>query len=399
LKNSIKDLLKRLRLRRKGKGNKNFALGKNLVSLILLRNKMEEIESLKKEYDELLKQLSSPELLSDWEKFLELSKRKNFLEKIFEKEKEIQENLDKIKENSAIILANEDPELISLAETESSQLKEAETKLQSELEGLLKNGPEDEDKANGKTESDMAAIMEIRAGTGGKEAGLFAGDLYKMYSRYAQNQGWKVKVLDSSSTELGGFKEIIFEIKNGPVFEKMKYEGGVHRVQRIPETEKAGRVHTSTASVAVLPKPKKTTLNIRSDDIKIDFYCSSGPGGQYVNKRHTAVRLTHLPTGVIVTSQTERDQFQNKTNAMAILEARLLERQTESENEKMSDKRNSQIGQAKRVEKIRTYNFPQDRLTDHRIKKSWHNLEKIMNGEINQVIDDLQEGLKENSAD
>ncbi len=356
---------------------------------------MQEIASLKKEYEELISQLGSPELLSDWEKFQELTRRKNFLEKIFEKEKEISDTGNKIKENQAIIAAAEDQELVSLAESEIPQLKERGENLKSELENLLKKGDEEEassipNPANG----NMSAVIEIRAGTGGQEASLFAGDLFRMYSRYAQNQGWKLKVLDSSPTELGGFKEVIFEIKGEDVFGKLQYEGGVHRVQRIPETEKAGRVHTSTASVAVLPKPKKTTIKIRSDDIKIDFYCSSGPGGQYVNKRHTAVRLTHLPTGLVVTSQTERDQFQNKQNAMAILEARLLERQIKSENEKMSGKRKIQIGQAMRAEKIRTYNFPQDRLTDHRIKKSWHNLEKITNGEIDQIIKDLQKEAK-----
>jgi peptide chain release factor 1 len=360
---------------------------------------MPEIESLKKEYEELQKQLGSPELLSDWEKFLELQKRKNFLEKIFEKEKEIKKTENKIQENQTIIAGQEDPELVSLANSEIPQLKEMVENLKNELKNLLLRGQDQEEGQEEKsTESDMAAIIEIRAGTGGQEASLFAGDLYRMYSRYAQIQGWKSKTLDSNQTEAGGFKEIIFEIKNGPVYEKMKYEGGVHRVQRIPETEKAGRVHTSTASVAVLPRPKKTILKIRPEDIKIDFYCSSGPGGQYVNKRHTAVRLTHLPTGTIVTSQTERDQFQNKQNALAILESRILERQAEQERAKLSSNRNSQIGHAERVEKIRTYNFPQDRLTDHRIKKSWHNLEKIMNGEINEVISDLQEGLKENTA-
>jgi peptide chain release factor 1 len=359
---------------------------------------MLEIESLKKEYEDLLKQLGSPELLSDWEKFLELQKRKNFLEKIFEKEKEIKETGNKIQENQGIITAQEDQELVTLADTENIQLREREKQLENELTELLEKGSEEEPEETKTGGDNLGAIMEIRAGTGGDEASLFAGDLYKMYSRYAQSQGWKIKTLESNQNELGGYKEIIFEIKGNDVFEKLQYEGGVHRVQRIPETEKAGRVHTSTASVAVLPRPKKTTLKIRSDDIKIDFYCSSGPGGQYVNKRHTAVRLTHLPTGLVVTSQTERDQFQNKTNAMAILEARLLEKQMSDESAKMSDKRKSQIGTADRSEKIRTYNFPQDRLTDHRIKKSWHNLEKIINGEIGQIVKDLQEELNKNSA-
>jgi peptide chain release factor 1 len=235
-----------------------------------------------------------------------------------------------------------------------------------------------------------SVIVEIRAGAGGEEAALFTADLFKMYSKYAQSQFWQQKVLDSRPTELGGFKEIILELRNGDVFSKMKYEAGVHRVQRIPETEKSGRIHTSTASVAILPKPKKAEIKINPRDLKIDFYGASGPGGQYVQKRHTAVRIAHLPTGIVVTSQTERNQLQNKENAMSILEARLLEKKRVEEEEKISGERKSQIGWAKRAEKIRTYNFPQDRVTDHRIKKSWHNIEEIMAGNLDSVISALQ---------
>ena len=211
-----------------------------------------------------------------------------------------------------------------------------------------------------------------------------------MYSKYAFLENWRQKVLDSRPSELGGFKEIIFELKDGDVFSKMKYEGGVHRVQRIPETEKSGRIHTSTASVAVLAKPKKAKFKIRPDELKIDFYRASGPGGQYVNKRETAVRITHLPSGIVVTSQTERNQLQNKENALSILEAKILEKKEEAEAEKIGDKRKAQIGWAKRAEKIRTYNFPQDRVTDHRIKKSFHNLEGIMDGKLKPIIKSLQ---------
>ena len=235
-----------------------------------------------------------------------------------------------------------------------------------------------------------AVIMEIRAGTGGQEAALFVGDLYGMYSKYAFSQGWKQKILDSHSTEIGGYKEIIFILSGENVFSKMNYEAGVHRVQRIPRTEKLGRIHTSTATVAVLLKPKETEIKIRPDELRTDFYRSSGPGGQYVNKRETAVRLTHLPTGLVVTSQTERNQLQNKENAMAILAVRLLERKKIEEQSKIAGSRNAQIHAAKRAEKIRTYNFPQDRLTDHRIKKSWHNMEKIMSGKLDKIIKSLQ---------
>lgn len=236
----------------------------------------------------------------------------------------------------------------------------------------------------------QAVIVEIRAGAGGQEAALFVGDLFKMYSKYAQKEGWKQKVLDSNQSELRGFKEIIFELKNGDVFSKMKYEGGVHRIQRIPITEKSGRIHTSTASVAVLPKPKKTEIKIRPEDIKIDFYHSSGAGGQYVNKRQTAVRMTHLPSGVVVACQTERSQQQNKENAMSILEAKISEKKEMTDFKKLSQKRKTQIGWAKRAEKIRTYNFPQDRITDHRVKKSWHHIEEIMEGKLEPIIAFLQ---------
>ncbi|MDP2864327.1 MAG: PCRF domain-containing protein, partial [bacterium] len=235
-----------------------------------------------------------------------------------------------------------------------------------------------------------SVIVEIRAGAGGDEACLFVGDLFRMYSKYAQSFNWQQKILNSHPAEIGGFKEIIFELKNSNVFSGMKYEGGVHRVQRIPQTEKSGRTHTSTVSVAVLLKPKSAQIKIGPDDLKIDFYRASGPGGQYVNKRETAVRITHLPTGLVVTSQTERNQLRNKENALAILEARLLKKMQMEEEEKVKGKRKDQVGWAKRAEKIRTYNFPQDRITDHRIKKSWHNIEGILNGKLELIIKALK---------
>jgi len=345
---------------------------------------MSDLDTTKKEYSNIINQLSNPEIISDWEKFEELSKKKKSLEKIIEKQEQIEEIQKRIKENQ-LMMAEEDSELIALAETELSQLQEKEKNLKESLNKLLKEGFSDF--------KPQSAIIEIRAGTGGDEAALFAGSLYKMYSKYAENRGWKQKILESHPTELGGFKEIIFEL-NGNVFSNLKYEAGVHRVQRIPETEKSGRVHTSTASVAVLPKPKKSDVNIKPDQIKIDHYKSSGPGGQNVNKRETAVRITHLPTGIVVTSQTERNQLQNKENALAILSARLLKRQEEEENQKMGGKRKEQIGSAMRSEKIRTYNFPQNRVTDHRIKKSWHNIEEIMSGKIDAIINALQKELE-----
>ncbi len=286
---------------------------------------MTDIKSIKEEYKALLEQLNDSKLISDWKKMEELSKKKNLLEKIIEKQSE-----------------------------------------------------------------PYSVIIEIRAGAGGDEASLFTGDLFRMYSKYAVSQNWKQKILDSHPTELGGFKQIIFELKDSDVFSKIKYEGGVHRVQRIPETEKSGRIHTSTATVAVLATPKKTQIKIDPNDLKIDIYKSSGPGGQNVNKRETAIRITHLPTNLVVTSQTERNQLQNKENALSILAARLLERKEQEEQTKTGGKRKTQIGGAKRAEKIRTYNFPQDRVTDHRIKKSWSNIEAIMEGKLDKIIKALE---------
>jgi len=355
---------------------------------------MPDIETIKDEYNELLKQLSDPELISDWpasakatagkEKFEELIKRKAYLEKIIEKEKELKEIKSKIEENKLIISAKEDLELVSLAETEITQLQEKVKILDKELSSLLEGKKEPRPRA---------VIVEIRAGAGGEEAALFAANLFRMYSKYAQSQNWQQKLLDARPTELGGFKEVIFELKNGDVFSKMKFEGGVHRVQRIPKTEKAGRIHTSTSSVAVLSKPRVAEIKIRPEDLRIDFYRASGPGGQYVNKRETAVRITHLPTGLVVTSQTERNQLRNKENALAILEARLFEKREITEEEKITGKRRSQIKWAKRAEKIRTYNFPQDRVTDHRVKKSWKNLEEILNGKLDPMIGALKKSI------
>jgi len=337
---------------------------------------MIDLETLKKEYENILSQLSNPELVSDWEKFEDLNKRKNYLEKLIEKQEEIQDLKKQIEESKAILKAEEDSSLLTLAQEEIYQRNNKEKILEKELKELIE----------GKKEEVGSVIVEIRAGTGGEEASLFAKDLYRMYSKYARLKGWKEKILDSRISDLGGFKEVIFEISNGNVFSELQYEGGVHRVQRIPLTEKLGRVHTSTATVAILSKPKKAQIKIRPEELRIDFYRASGPGGQNVNRRETAVRITHLSTGLVVTSQTERNQLQNRENAMKILEAKILERKEQQEAETIHGKRKAQIGWAKRAEKVRTYNFPQDRLTEHRIKKSWKNLDKILAGDLGQII-------------
>jgi peptide chain release factor 1 len=275
---------------------------------------------------------------------------------------------------------DENQEFFLLAKEEIEKLKQKEQFLIKEIE------------INEKEKAKFSSvIMEIRPGTGGDEAALFAGDLFNMYSRYAQTQNWEQKILDSKKTELNGIKEIVFEVKGENVYSRLKNEGGVHRVQRIPKTEKMGRIHTSTASVAVLLKPKKTEIEINSKDLRIDIFKSSGAGGQNVNKRLTAIRITHLPTNIVVSSQTERNQLRNKENAMAILEARVLEKKQSEEAQAIGGNRKAQIGSAMRAEKIRTYNFPQNRLTDHRVKKSWHNLEEIMQGKLDKVLSALGE--------
>jgi peptide chain release factor 1 len=236
------------------------------------------------------------------------------------------------------------------------------------------------------------AIIEIRAGVGGDEAALFAGDLFNMYKRYGAARGWAVEVLDANQMDLGGFKSVVFEIRGPEVFDKMKFESGVHRVQRVPKTEKSGRVHTSTASVAVLPKATEKDIQIRPDEIEISFSRAGGPGGQNVNKVETAVRILHKPSGIVVSSRQERNQQRNRDKAMEVLRSKLLEIQREEQTGNITSERRKQIGTGDRSEKIRTYNFPQDRITDHRIKKSWGNIDRIMDGDLDKVFDKLING-------
>jgi peptide chain release factor 1 len=239
-----------------------------------------------------------------------------------------------------------------------------------------------------------AVIMEIRAGVGGDEAALFASDLARMYTRYAQTKGWKVNILDQSTNEIGGVKDMTLEISGDDVYSKFKNEAGVHRVQRIPSTEKQGRIHTSTATIAVLAKPSATQINIRPQDIRTETYKASGAGGQYVNKRMSAIRIIHIPTGEVVTCQTERSLDQNRQSALSVLAARLLNKQREELEKQMGGARKAQIGTAMREEKMRTYNFPQDRVTDHRIGKNFHDIESIMAGKIDKMIEKVSEELK-----
>ncbi|MCP6726735.1 MAG: peptide chain release factor 1 [Patescibacteria group bacterium] len=338
-----------------------------------------ELKEARKEFNTLTEQLGDPELLSNWKKFQDISKRRGYLEKIVKKAEELEELNQKLEESKQIISANEDAELLSMAEQELTSLTDKQKQAEKELEILLK----------GENESPSSLIMEIRPGTGGEEAALFASNLYTMYLRYSENQGWKTTILNLSNTELGGIKEVSFEIKGKEAFAKLHNEAGVHRVQRIPETEKQGRIHTSTASVAVLPVAQKKQIEIKTDDIEIDTYRASGKGGQNVNKRETAIRITHKPSGIVVTCQTERNQLKNKENALNILSARLLEQQESDTSSQVASQRKSQIGSAERSEKIRTYNYPQDRITDHRIKKSWHGMEQILGGGLDDIVKEL----------
>lgn len=255
----------------------------------------------------------------------------------------------------------------------------------SRIEKQLREGPD--------TSSTDGTILEIRAGVGGGEATLFAKDLYEMYTRFAAKKGWQVAVLDESRSDLGGYKEIIARIQGAGAYDMLKMESGVHRVQRIPRTEKSGRIHTSTVSVAVLPEARETDVEIRPQDIKVEFFRSSGPGGQNVNKVETAVRIYHLPTGLIVTSQESRSQQKNREQAMTHLRSKLLAAQQEADDKKNADARRQQIGTADRSEKIRTYNYPQDRITDHRIKESWHNIPSVMEGNIEAIVSALKNKL------
>jgi len=341
---------------------------------------LDKLESIEKRYEELNQLMSQHEVISDMGKLQALAKEQAGISDTVSKFREYKKVLRELEDTRAMKAKGLDEEMAGLIEEETERLSGREKVLEQELRTALT--PKDKN-----DEKDV--IVEIRAGAGGDEAGLFAADLFRMYTRYAETKRWGVEVIDSNQSGIGGFKEIIFEIKGRGAYSRLKWERGVHRVQRVPVTESSGRIHTSTVTVAVLPEAEEVDVHINPDDLRIDIYCAGGHGGQNVNKVATAVRITHMPTGIVTVCQDERSQLKNKNKAMAVLRARILDQEVRKQEEEISADRRSQVGTGERSEKIRTYNFPQGRVSDHRIGLTLHNLEAILDGNLDSVIDAL----------
>ncbi len=340
---------------------------------------LDRLAAIEEKYEKLTERLSDPETVRDMGLFMRLSKEQCDLRPIVEKYREYREILRSIEEDEEV-LASGDRELKILAEEELATLRRRKAEVEEELKILLlPKDPRDE----------KSVIMEIRAGTGGEEAALFAADLFKMYSRYAEQKGWRVEVIESRPTGLGGFKEITVSIQGRGAYSRLKYESGVHRVQRVPETETSGRIHTSAATVAVLPEAEEIDVRIDEKDLKTDTYRASGAGGQHVNKVSSAVRITHIPTGIVVQCQDERSQHKNREKAMRILRSRLYELKMEEQEREISEARKAQVGSGDRSERIRTYNFPQNRVTDHRIGLTLQKLTHVLEGNLDEILDAL----------
>ncbi len=342
---------------------------------------IEKLRSMEERFKEVEQLISQPEIHKDQQRYKELMQEHSYLLEIVERFREYQDVNRQMEENTELLHAEGDPELKEMAREEAESLQSRMEELTDELRLLL--APKDP--LDGKD-----IIMEIRAGTGGDEASLFAADLYRMYGRYAEAKRWKIEVMDSSPTEVGGFKEIVFSMSGKAVYGELKYESGVHRVQRIPETESGGRIHTSAVTVAVLPEAEDTDIQISNEEIRVDVYRSSGPGGQSVNTTDSAVRITHIPTGLVVTCQDEKSQHKNKAKALRVLKARLYEQEEMRKRTERDSARRSQIGSGDRSERIRTYNYPQNRLTDHRINLTLYRLDSVLQGDLKEIIDSLQ---------
>lgn len=338
----------------------------------------ERLKRIEARFEELTAEMGKPDVAADFERVQKLARERSSLEDVVTLYREYREVKRALGDAGAIVAEGGDPEFVSLAKDEIATLTPRIEELEERLKrALLPKDPHDE----------RDVIVEVRAGTGGEEAALFAADLYRMYTRYADKHGWRTDVVSASETGIGGFKEIIFQAHGQGAYSRLKYESGVHRVQRVPETETQGRIHTSAATVAVLPEAKEVEVGINEDDLRVDKFHAGGHGGQNVNKVASAVRITHLPTNIVVVCQDERSQLKNRMKAMAVLRARLLALKEREQQEEITQARRAQVGTGERSEKIRTYNFPQDRLTDHRIGLTMHNLAAILDGEIDELID------------